>query len=249
MFEFYNPHPQQKMVGDCVKRALTKASGLTYQEVSNELNRIKREKGASSYASNSVWMHYVDNNLHAKKISFPAEKGKPRMNGARFCEEYPKGVYILNMAKHLSCCVDGILYDTWDSSDKCVYNAYEIPKLMPMPGIDMFPGFIETINEEKVASKEPELHSLSGQSIITYFSNLLDAKVKLTKKSEPWIPLDLNQYRVVRDALLLDDKFDSLRWENKRGAKKSTIFDPKTGMTLILKREKNAYLWCTNNGK
>lgn len=252
MFEFYNPHPQQKIVGDCVKRALTKASGKTYQEVSNELNRIKREKGASSYASNPVWRAYVENNLKGISMSFPAEKGKPRMNGRRFCEAYPKGVYILRMAKHLSCCVDGIIYDTWDCLECCVYGAYEIPqepKLMPMPGIDKFPEFIESINEEKAASAGPELHSLSGQSIIAYFSNLLDAKVKLTKKSEPWISLDPSQYKIVRDTLLLDERFKSLQWETKRGATKSTIFDPKTGMTLILKREKNAYIWITNNGK
>ena len=48
------------------------------------------------------------------------------MNGHLFCEMFPKGSYILNMAKHLSCCVDGVIYDTWDCSDKCVYTAYRI---------------------------------------------------------------------------------------------------------------------------
>ena len=48
------------------------------------------------------------------------------MNGQRFCEAYKKGRYILNMAGHWSCCVDGVIYDTWDCSDKCVYTAYKI---------------------------------------------------------------------------------------------------------------------------
>lgn len=61
-----------------------------------------------------------------KKLSFPAEKGKPRMNGKRFSQEFSKGSYILNMARHLSCCVDGIIYDTWDCSDKCVYTAWKV---------------------------------------------------------------------------------------------------------------------------
>lgn len=46
------------------------------------------------------------------------------MTAGTFSEKYPKGKYILNMAKHWSCCVDGIIYDTWDCTEKCVYTAY-----------------------------------------------------------------------------------------------------------------------------
>ena len=59
-------------------------------------------------------------------MCFPAVKGKPRMNGERFCKAYPKGNYILVMAGHLSCCIDGVIYDTWDCSDKCCYTAYKV---------------------------------------------------------------------------------------------------------------------------
>lgn len=250
MYKFYNPHPQQKIVGDCVKRSLTKASGLTYQEVSNELNRIKREIGASSYASNSVWQAYVDKNLKGIKISFPAEKGKPRMNGERFCQEHPTGTYILNMAKHLACCVDGVIYDTWDSSEKCVYNAYRIPpQMMPMPGTESFPEFIESINEEKIAFDGIKLRGRDGESIITYLSELTLADIKVTKKQELWIPLTLHQYKRVFEALMYDKKFEGLVWDKKKGSKKYTIVDTKTGMTLILKSGSSSYVWCINNGK
>lgn len=60
------------------------------------------------------------------KLSFPAVKGAPRMNGERFCNAYHKGRYILNMAGHLTCCIDGVIYDTWDCSQKCVYNAWKV---------------------------------------------------------------------------------------------------------------------------
>ena len=63
---------------------------------------------------------YVENVLHGVKLSFPAKKGESRMNGEKFCKLYPKGRYILCMANHLTACVDGIIYDTWDCSDKCV---------------------------------------------------------------------------------------------------------------------------------
>lgn len=126
MYQFYNPHPQGKLVGDCVKRAITKATGLDYHTVQLELNRYKKITGADSFNSNTNWKPYVENVLHGKKLSFPAEKGKPRMNGYRFCTEFPKGTYLLRLSKHLVCCIDGVIYDTWDSRDKCVYNAWEI---------------------------------------------------------------------------------------------------------------------------
>ena len=125
MYEFRNPHPHGKIVGDCVKRAITIATESDYREVSRELNRIKREIECKSFTEKPVYKEYMKRH-NFEKLSFPAVKGRPRMNGERFCESYPEGRYILNMAGHLSCCVDGIIYDTWDCSDKCVYNAFKV---------------------------------------------------------------------------------------------------------------------------
>ena len=50
------------------------------------------------------------------------------MTGETFCEYYPNGTYILRMAHHLSVCKDGVLYDTWNCGEKCVYNAWKVPK-------------------------------------------------------------------------------------------------------------------------
>ena len=129
MYKFMNPHPQGKRVGDCVKRAITIATGRDYKEVSLELNRYKKVHGADSF---NDWERnvkpYITEVLHGVKMSFPAVKGEPRMNGERFCKAYPNGTYILQMAGHNSCCKDGVIYDTWDCSEKCVYTAYHIPE-------------------------------------------------------------------------------------------------------------------------
>ena len=95
-------------------------------DVQRELNRYKKVTGAKSFNTDYNPHKYVENVLHGIKLSFPAEKGKPRMNGKRFCESYKKGRYILTMARHWSCCVDGVIYDTWDCSLKTVYTAYKI---------------------------------------------------------------------------------------------------------------------------
>ena len=126
MYTYYNAHPKGLLVGDCVKRAISKAANMDYMEVQRELNRYKKVTGCANYYDHNHGTHYVEHVLHGVKMSFPAVKGKPRMNGERFCKAYPKGHYILSMAGHLSCCIDGVIYDTWDCSDKCVYTAYKV---------------------------------------------------------------------------------------------------------------------------
>ena len=126
MYTYYNAHPKGLLVGDCVKRAISKAANMDYMEVQRELNRHKKVTGCANYYDHNHGTHYVEHVLHGVKMSFPAVKGKPRMNGERFCKAYPKGNYILVMAGHLSCCVDGVIYDTWDCSEKCCYTAYKV---------------------------------------------------------------------------------------------------------------------------
>lgn len=125
-FKFYNPHPQNKLVNDCAKRAITAATGRDYKEVSLELNRYKKITGHDHYSNRDHLKQFITEELHGELLSFPAVAGEPRMNGNRFTEAYPKGKYILSMAKHLVACIDGVIMDTWDCREKCVYQAWRI---------------------------------------------------------------------------------------------------------------------------
>ena len=124
-FEFLCLHPKGKIVRDCVKRALTFATGLTYQEVSLMLNRLKKETKCKKFNEDKNWKEYIKR-LGYEKMSFPAKQGCNRMTGETFCEYYPHGTYILRMAHHLTICKDGVIYDTWNCSEKCVYNAWKV---------------------------------------------------------------------------------------------------------------------------
>ena len=124
-FVYYNAHPKGKLVGDCVKRSICKTTGIDYMEVQRTLNRLKRELGAEEFNDRKVLDEFIKRNGFLI-LSFPAKKGQVRMNGERFCLAYPKGSYILQMAGHWSACVDGVIYDTWDCSEKCVYRAFKV---------------------------------------------------------------------------------------------------------------------------
>jgi len=123
----YNAHPKKMIVNDCVKRALSFATGIDYMEMARYLNKIKREVNAKEFNQTIVWKTFIDKHSYAfNKISFPAEKGIVRMNGLRFANSHPKGMFILRTAHHLTVCYNGSIVDTWDCRDKCVYNAYEV---------------------------------------------------------------------------------------------------------------------------
>lgn len=124
-YQFYNPHPQQKLVGDCVKRALVKATGNSYRDVQIELNRIKRELGEKCYTRDRVWREYLKRH-NFLKVSYPAVAGKKRMNVERMAEENNyNDVYVCQCAHHLVCVTNNKYWDTWDSGEKCVYIAYK----------------------------------------------------------------------------------------------------------------------------
>lgn len=126
MYCYLNLHPKGKLVGDCVKRAIAGATGIDYMEVARQLNRAKKITHCDVFNERRNIRYYLLEVLHTTELKFPAVKGTSRMNGKRFSQMFPDGRYILNMAGHLSCCVNGTIYDTWDCSDKCVYSAYRI---------------------------------------------------------------------------------------------------------------------------
>lgn len=134
MYKYLNVHPEGKRVGDCVKRAITTATGFPYESISLALNRYKKKTGAKTYNEwhNNV-VPFMEERLGAEKKSFPAVKGMKRMDGETFCKMYSKGTYILQFAGHVAACVDGIIYDTWNPSAKCVYTAHRInPKYLDL---------------------------------------------------------------------------------------------------------------------
>jgi len=125
-WRFHNAHPKGLLVGDCVKRAITTATDKDYMDVQRALNRMKKITHCAKFNEDRNYHSYLTSELHMSKTTYPAEKGKPRMNGKRFCDSHPNGSYILVMAGHLTACKDGIIYDTWDCTEKCVYGSYKV---------------------------------------------------------------------------------------------------------------------------
>ena len=124
MYKYYNAHPTGRSTDDCVKRAITITSGMDYKKVQRELNAFKKVTGAKTFNSDNNPHHYVEDVLGAQKITL-----SDKISANQFCKEFSKGRYILDMAEHWSCCVDGVIYDTWDTGNEAVNFAYRITPL------------------------------------------------------------------------------------------------------------------------
>ena len=113
MFEYFNPNPVQKNVGDCTVRAISKALDqdwdTTYWGLCLEGNVRKDMPSA-----NATWGAFLRKNGYRRELA-PED-----ITVFEFSEEYPDGTYILALSSHVVCIIDGVIYDTWDSGNETV---------------------------------------------------------------------------------------------------------------------------------
>ena len=121
IFKYYNAHPKSKDVGDCVKRAITKATGKDYKEVQLELNRYKKITKTKVFNEQKNFEKYIVKELEGQKL-----KGFNNIKIGEFAKSHTKGTYIVTCRKHLTCIVNGIIYDTWNPSFKAINKIWEV---------------------------------------------------------------------------------------------------------------------------
>jgi hypothetical protein len=113
MWEYYQPNPCGRTVGDCSVRAISKALNSSWEEAYDLITEFGRNM-CDMPSSDSVWGAVL------RKYGF-YRKSIPNVcpncyTVDDFCRDYPVGVYVLGFGGHVATVVDGILYDSWDSS-------------------------------------------------------------------------------------------------------------------------------------
>lgn len=111
---------------DCQVRAMATARSMPYRAAWELLYALQGEHRWCSFCLVECLKAGDRRVGFVRELSFPAKRGQRRMTGAQFCKRYPKGRYILRLSHHVVAVVDGEMFDTWDSSRKCVYKAWEV---------------------------------------------------------------------------------------------------------------------------
>lgn len=115
MYREYNPNPVGRRVGDCAVRAIAKALDIDW-ETAYLKNIINGFQMGDVPSSDSVWGATLRQNGFYRK-SIP-DTCPDCYTAKDFCEDHPKGVYVLGFGGHVATVKDGDLFDSWDSSNE-----------------------------------------------------------------------------------------------------------------------------------
>ena len=125
MYQYYNPNPYGKRTGDCVIRAICKATGHDWLDVYLGLC-IEGAHNGDWGNTNSVWSAYLRNKGFVRQVIPNTCPDCYKIED--FCRDHPKGTYILATGSHAVCLQDGVVYDSWDSSQEIPVYFFEEDK-------------------------------------------------------------------------------------------------------------------------
>ena len=115
MWAEYNPNPISRKVGDCAVRALAKALDTDW-ETAYAMAALNGFSMGDMPSSDAVWGAVLRQNGFYKDTipntcpdCYTAED---------FCLDHPQGTFVLGFGGHVATVKDGVLYDSWDSSQE-----------------------------------------------------------------------------------------------------------------------------------
>ena len=122
MYSHYNPNPRGNRVGDCVVRAISKALNQSWEDTYIDLT-IQGYLAKDLLSSNAVWHSYLKSKGFIRDI---ISNDCPECYTIEdFCNEHPKGTYIIGTGTHAVCVEDGCVFDTWNSSGEVPIYFYK----------------------------------------------------------------------------------------------------------------------------
>lgn len=122
-----------EQVGDCVTRAIAIATGKDYKEVYDAINALAKQERESKRRKRSSSRNGVRKDTWKKYLDSLGWVWHPTMQIGQGCkvhlreDELPDGVLIVSVSRHLTCVIDGCIFDTYDCSrdgNRCVYGYY-----------------------------------------------------------------------------------------------------------------------------
>lgn len=115
MWQYYNNNPTGRSVGDCAIRAVSVALGISWEEAYSLIAAMGYAMGDMP-SSDAVWGAVLRQNGFYRQ-SIP-DTCPMCYTASDFASEHPRGVYVLGFGGHVATIRDGVLYDSWNSSNE-----------------------------------------------------------------------------------------------------------------------------------
>jgi hypothetical protein len=121
MYSYYNANPYKIRVGDCVIRAISKALNQSWEDTYIDLT-IQGYLMGDLLSSNAVWDAYLKSKGFKRNI---VPNDCPECYTIEdFCNEHPKGIFVIGTGTHCVAIENGCVFDTWNSSGECPIYYY-----------------------------------------------------------------------------------------------------------------------------
>mgnify|MGYP001771136746 FL=1 len=121
MFKYYNANPRNRRVNDCTIRAISLATGRSWDETFEELSKF-----AQAQAIMPDDVIYIDEYLERKFKKICGCKNNIKISVGDFVNTHKIGTYLITMNGHITCCINGVVYDTFDPRDRLVWGIYKV---------------------------------------------------------------------------------------------------------------------------
>lgn len=119
MYKYHNTNPNGYHIPDCVIRAITLATNLSYYRVV-ELLHDNGELYQCDCLNKRCYEKLLDydfNLPHYKSVGRTAKE---------IADNFPNNILLLRMDGHLSCSVNGDIYDIWDCSEEIITDFWVV---------------------------------------------------------------------------------------------------------------------------
>lgn len=117
-FRYLNLNPVGIEEEDCVTRAIALASKKPYFTIRKKL-QLTAELLECQELCVCCYEHLLDSVFNFKRIK---TKG---MTVEEFARLHPQGVFLIRIDGHLTCLVNGCIYDLWDCRDRIATHAWQ----------------------------------------------------------------------------------------------------------------------------
>ena len=107
-YVYLNVNPDQLTVSDCVTRAITLTTGLPYSKVRKMLFHTAKLLGCEKLCV-MCYKFLIEDVLKCRRVNCDG------MYPDDFANLHDDGTYLLRMNGHINCCIDGKIYDIFDS--------------------------------------------------------------------------------------------------------------------------------------
>ena len=146
MYQYFNAEPSGDKLEDCVIRAMSLALQIPYYDIVKLLYRNGNFYGCdevclSCYEKLLKDLGFKKQNAFGSKVEDIAQLGS---------------VLLIRIPGHLTCSIDGVVFDIWDCSKKQADCYWIIDRSLNMDKVNKIEDYLNSINIEILSMEELE---------------------------------------------------------------------------------------------